>query len=127
MNPNDTLREDLNSAVEINTPTPQYVDRANNPDKYPHIQNEDGSISTHRMATEVDENGDWASFPTIVQMPDGSLKQFEDPFEAMRYNRSIGNTKEFGVDKEAAINYGKGGYKPQALIDYGNQGAKVND
>ena len=127
MTPNDTLRDDLNSAVEQNTPEPQFVDRANNPANYPDIKNEDGSVSTHLMAVEVDKNGDWAAFPTIVQMPDGKLKKFEDPFEALQYNRSIGNTKEFGSDKEAAIIYGQGGYKPQALIDYGNTGVSVDE
>ena len=34
---------------------PEFLDRIQNPDKYPYITNEDGSISTHRMAAEVDE------------------------------------------------------------------------
>jgi hypothetical protein len=108
------LRDDLIGAID----KPAFMDRVNNPQNYPHISNEDGSISTHRMAVEVDENGDWAAFPTIVQMPDGKLKQFEDPFEAMKYNRSVGNTKEFGRDKDSAMKWGAGGYKTKELLNY---------
>ena len=44
---------------------PEFVDRINNPNNYPYIKNKDGSISTHRMAAEVDEKGNWIVFPTI--------------------------------------------------------------
>ena len=97
---------------------PKFMDRVSNPEKYPAISNDDGSISSHRMAVEVDEHGDWYAFPTLVQMPDGRLKQFEDPFEAMRYNKSIGNVKPFGKDKETAIEWGSGGYKTESFKNY---------
>lgn len=91
---------------------PQFVDRVNNPSKYPHITNPNGSKSTHRMAAEFDEEtGEWVAFPTVVLTDDGTLKAFENPFEALRYNKSIGNIKYYGSDKDAAINYAKGGYK----------------
>jgi len=57
---------------------PEFVDRINNPEKYPFIRNKDGSISTHRMAAEVDEKGNWYAFPTIVMLPSGELYQFEE-------------------------------------------------
>ena len=42
---------------------------------YPSIQNEDGSRSTHRMAAEVDENGNWIAFPEIQEV-EGTLPSF---------------------------------------------------
>lgn len=107
------------------------MDRARNPDKYPYIINRNPmgnveSISTHLMATEVDEKGDWYVFPTIVQMPDGTLKQFDDPYEAMRFNRKVGNFKKF-KDKDKALKYAEGGYKTKAMrkfkpLDYTDTG-----
>ena len=39
---------------------PEFIDRVLNPQKYPYIY---GSVSTHEMAAEVDENGNWFVFP----------------------------------------------------------------
>jgi hypothetical protein len=95
---------------------PEFIDRINNPDKYPFITNEDGSISTHRMAAEVDENGNWFVFPTIVLMPDGTLKEFEDNAEALDYNLSIGNFLPM-KNKNEAIKYAEGGYKKGTTLE----------
>lgn len=89
---------------------PEFIDRINNPDKYPVIWNDDGSYSTHRMAAEVDENGNWYVFPTIVQLPSGELYQFQDNGQAMDYNMRTGNFLPMPNKKEA-IDYAKGGYK----------------
>jgi hypothetical protein len=43
------------------------------------------------MAAEVDENGNWVVFPTIVRLPTGELYQFEDNGQAMDYNMRTGN------------------------------------
>jgi len=89
---------------------PEFIERIMNPDKYPYIKNEDGSISTHRMAAEVDEDGNWFVFPTIVQLPSGKLKQFEDQYQAMAYNLRTGNYLPMS-SKDEALKYAKGGYK----------------
>ena len=89
---------------------PEFIDRINNPDKYPVLWNEDGSYSTHRMAAEVDENGNWFVFPTIVRLPSGELYQFEDNNQAMQYNMRTGNFLPMNSKKEA-LSYAKGGYK----------------
>ena len=95
----------------MNKTTPEFIDRINNPQKYPYISNEDGSISTHRMAAEFDEDtGKWYVFPTIVMLPSGELKEYEDPIEAMQYNLQVGNFLEMNNKKEA-LDYAKGGYK----------------
>jgi len=89
---------------------PEFLDRILNPEKYPFLKNEDGSISTHEMAAEVDEKGNWFVFPTIVRLPDGTLHRFEDNAQAMEYNLKIGNFLPMKNKKEA-ISYAEGGYK----------------
>ena len=89
---------------------PEFLDRINNPDKYPYIVNKDKSISTHRMAAEVDEQGNWFVFPTIVQMPSGELYEFKDNKSAQEYNMRTNNFLPM-KSKEEAISYAKGGYK----------------
>ena len=89
---------------------PEFIDRINNPDKYPVLWNDDGSYSTHQMAAEVDENGNWFVFPTIVRLPTGELYQFKDNNQAMDYNFRIGNFLPMKSKKEA-ISYAEGGYK----------------
>ena len=90
--------------------TPEFLDRITNPDKYPFLSNEDGSISTHRMAAEMDDQGNWFVFPTIVMLPDGTLYQFEDVGQAMDYNLANNNFLPMKSKKEA-LKYAEGGYK----------------
>ena len=88
------------------------------------------SESTHIMATETDGKGNWFSFPTLFQnsIPyaddsknwvDMSDRPWEEAYEeAKKRNEVI----EFGKDKEAAIKFGKGSWKPKmklggALLD----------
>lgn len=75
------------------------------------IQNQDGTRSTHRMAAEVDANGNWFAFPTIVQLPSGKLHQFDNHQDAMKYNQQIGDAVHFGPDKDSALAFAAGGYK----------------
>jgi len=88
---------------------PEFVQRINNPAKYPYIRNNDGSISTHRMAAETDEDGNWFVFPTI-QMVNGKLVQYEDNFEAMKKALKSGNFLSM-PSKTDALKYAEGGYK----------------
>jgi len=99
---------------------PEFVDRINNPEKYPFIRNKDGSISTHRMAAEVDEKGNWYAFPTIVMLPSGELYQFEDNNQAMNYALRTGNFLPM-KSKDEAIKYAEGGYKTDKLKSFGKK------
>ena len=103
---------------------PEFIDRINNPDKYPYIENEDGSISTHQMAAEVDEIGNWFVFPRIVMLPTGELYQFKDPAQAMSYNLRTNNFVPMSSKKEA-LEYAKGGYKKGTALEKFNPKTKV--
>ena len=81
------------------------------------LKNEDGSVSTHKMKTETDGQGNWFSFPTVFQNEDGS---FVDMSEEAKQNwepvyeeaKKRGEVIEFGKDEKSALAYGKGSWKP---------------
>jgi broad specificity phosphatase PhoE len=81
-----------------------FVQRYLNPSKYPVINNPDGSFSTHRMASS-----DNLAYPTIVQQPDGSLKQLGDK-EAYQYAIKNKEYIQFKNDKDADW-FANNGYK----------------
>ena len=95
---------------------PEFIDRVEKPEEYPYIENEDGSISTHRMAAERDAEGNWYVFPTIVQLPSGELYEFKDNSMAMKYNLRTNNFLPF-TKKQEALNYAKGGYKKGTALE----------
>jgi hypothetical protein len=92
----------------------EFVKRILYKDKYPVIENDDGSVSTHRMAAEKMEDGRWIVFPTIVNAKEGlvNLPVREDGFpeEAWRYALQNQEYIEF-EDGEEAQWFAKGGYK----------------
>ena len=98
---------------------PHFETRAENVAIFPMVKNssgnDDGTQSTHRMAAEIDDNGQWWAFPTIQQSPDGEMVEFEDAFEALRAAKKSGNAKP--MKKEEAIEYARGGYKKGTLLD----------
>lgn len=82
-----------------------FEKRAKSPIQF--ILNEDGSKSTHKMASaEVD--GKQIAYPTIVNK-NGKLQEL-NPDEAIDYALKTGEYKEFKTDKEAQ-QYAEGGYK----------------
>jgi hypothetical protein len=63
------------------------------------------------MATEVLENGDWISFPTIVE-ENGELIDMGD--SAMQHALDTGEYINFGADKKTALAFGAGAWKKYA-------------
>ena len=92
------------ATVEPISQEPEFIDRINNPQNYPVISNPDGSISTHRMAAEIDPaDKKWKVFPTI-QMIDGKLQEFGDPFDALASAKQYGNFISM-PNKKSALAY----------------------
>jgi len=80
------------------------------------LQNEDGSVSTHKMRTETDGQGNWFSFPTVFQNEDGSFVDMSEQAEqdwnsVYEEAQRKGEVVNFGSDKNSAIQYGKGSWK----------------
>ena len=79
------------------------------PNKYPRIQNSDGSYSTHKMAwTSLGDK--FIAFPMIVQTKDGNLMEFIDPSKAITYALENKEFREF-LDAKEAESYATNGYK----------------
>ena len=79
------------------------------PNKYPVIQNNDGTFSTHKMSWTI--VGDkFIAFPMIVQLPSGDLSEFTDPGKAINYALQNKEFREF-TSAEDAEEYANGGYK----------------
>jgi len=87
--------------------------------------NPDGSVSTHLMSTETFDGKNWFSFPTIFPKEPG--KETSDPKdwiefdeehrkEAFEEAKKRGEVFAFGENKEAALAFGEGSWKPESKI-----------
>jgi hypothetical protein len=95
----------------LNTPriNPEYVERARNM-RQGTKQNEDGSVSTVRMALS-EADGKYYAFPTLFQKEDGSWYEVEDPFAEAKKK---GELFEFDTEDEASY-FAEGGWKPKEM------------
>lgn len=78
-------------------------------------KNADGTESTHMMATETLDGKNWFSFPTLFQNQDGtwldmSAKPWQEAYEEAKKRKEL---IDFGTNKEAAIKFGEGSWKPK--------------
>ena len=89
--------------------TPEFLDRIDNPENHPFIRNDDGSISTHRMA-DAEVDGQYIAYPEI-QMIDGELTRLEGR-AALDKALETNNFIEFPTAEEAS-EYARGGYKTE--------------
>ena len=89
-------------------------------------KNPDGTESTHLMATETLDGKNWFSFPTLFQDPDGTwIDMSTKPWkEAYKEAERRGELIDFGADKESAIKFGEGSWKPKA--QYGGEQATLS-
>lgn len=77
-----------------------FVKRILSPDKYPTLDNNDGTISTHSMAWGETEDGRVFAYPTVLLRPDGSLERYGDA-EAWEHTQRTGNFIEFPSREQA--------------------------
>ena len=89
-----------------------FVDRVLRPEKYPVIHNEDGSVSTHRMAS-AEFDGKPVVYPEIVRKPG------EDTLTHLSRDEAAQHAKETGEyitlpTNEDALKFGSTGYKEAA-------------
>lgn len=109
----DNLIRDQGSRIASPTIDPNtklnFEQRVLKPNEYPTIPNEDGSVSTHRMAYgEVD--GRYVAYPTIVQpKKSNQLVELKDR-DAFEYAMNSGEFRSFKTEDEAK-SYAEGGYK----------------
>ncbi|QHJ82504.1 MAG: hypothetical protein [Bacteriophage sp.] len=86
-----------------------FEQRVLKPNEYPAISNEDGSVSTHRMAYG-ETDGKYVAYPTIIQpKKTNQLVELGDR-EAFEYAMNSGEYRSFKTEDEAKT-YAEGGYK----------------
>ncbi len=79
-------------------------------------KNPDGSVSSHLMRTETLDGENWFSFPSLFQDEDGTWIDMSEEEDWMRIYEEAKKRNEvidFGTDKEAAIKFGEGSWKPK--------------
>ena len=69
----DVVEEEVEEVEEFNFPDA--------PNREGVLNNEDGSVSTHKMRTESDGKGNWFSFPTIFQNENGGFVDMSEQAE----------------------------------------------
>ena len=115
------VQDGVSDSLEVNEQPEVIVDEPviipNAPNREGVLNNDDGSVSTHKMRTETDGQGNWFSFPTIFQNDDGSFVDMSESAEidwmpVYEEAKRRGEVEEFSDDKEAALAYGKGSWKP---------------
>jgi hypothetical protein len=115
-NPSSLDSSSTTTSVDVPLIEEPLIDFPNAPERKGVLENEDGSVSTHKMRTETDGKGNWFSFPTIFQNEDGSFvdmsEQAESDWESVYAEaKNRGEVIDFLDDKESAIKYGEGAWK----------------
>ncbi len=74
--------------------------------------------SSHRMKTETFDDVNWFSFPTLFQDEDGTWVDMSEQAEidwkpVYEEAKKRGEVIDFGTDKETALKFGEGSWKPK--------------
>ena len=93
------------SKVLTNNADVPFVDRINNYQDYPMPEkNEDGSISTHLLSAELDEEGIAWVFPNkVLNKKDNTYTTYQDNYEALAAAKADGNAVRFRTIQEANL------------------------
>lgn len=102
-----------------------YVNKARNLRDFK-MKEEGSEPSTVRMATETFDGKNWVSFPTIFPKEGNKGSSdpkdwliLTDPDEAFEEAKKRGEVFNFGEDKDAAIDFGLGAWKPTKFTEMG--------
>jgi len=118
----EVVEEGVINESELNFEDQSGVKIPNAPDRNGVLNNKDGSVSTHKMKTETDGEGNWFSFPTVFQNEDGEFVDMSEDAEidwkpVYEEAKKRGEIIDFGKDKESALAYGKGSWKNKTSIN----------
>ena len=102
-----------------------FVRRIIAADKFPVMDNDDGTVSTHSMAWGEDENGTVFVYPTVVLTEDGELERLDDD-DAFDNAMATDNFIQFGSREKAdwfSKNY-KRAWEVMGVVPGSNTGKK---
>jgi len=119
--------EDLVSDSELVPTTTDSLDIPQVPTRNGVRVNPDGTESTHLMAAEQLEDGTWVGFPRLFQDADGTWVDMTEGNWEDAYQEALsrGEVKEFGTDKDTALAYGEGSWKPLEVEEFTIDGKVV--
>lgn len=115
-NPSSLDSSTTTTTVDIPLIEEPLVDFPDAPERKGVLENEDGSVSTHKMRTETLDGKNWFSFPTIFQNENGEFVDMSEQAESdwksvYEEAKKRGEVIDFLDDKESAIQYGEGAWK----------------
>ena len=93
------------SKVLSNNADVPFVDRINNYQDYPMpASNKDGTVSTHLLSAELDDDGIAWVFPNkVLDKTNNTYTTYDDNFEALAIAKESGNAVRFNTIKEAEL------------------------
>lgn len=82
-----------------------FIDRINNYQDYPMpASNKDGTVSTHLLSAEIDDDGIAWVFPNkVLDKTNNTYTTYDDNFEAMAVAKASGNAVRFNTIQEAEL------------------------
>ncbi|MDG1329868.1 MAG: hypothetical protein P8P27_06475, partial [Flavobacteriaceae bacterium] len=115
-NPSSLDSSSTTTNVDIPLIEEPLVEFPDAPERKGVLQNEDGSVSTHKMRTETLDGKNWFSFPTIFQNENGEFVDMSEQAESdwksvYEEAKKRGEVVDFLEDKDSAIKYGEGAWK----------------
>ena len=93
------------SQVLANNADVPFVDRINNYQDYPMpASNKDGTVSTHLLSAELDDDGIAWVFPNkVLDKTNNTYTTYDDNFEALAVAKESGNAVRFNTIQEAEL------------------------
>lgn len=93
------------SKVLSNNADVPFVDRINNYQDYPMpASNKDGTVSTHLLSAELDDDGIAWVFPNkVLDKTNNTYTTYDDNFEALAIAKESGNAVRFNTIQEAEL------------------------
>tara|TARA_B100000767_G_scaffold240857_1_gene236956 strand:- start:16553 stop:23170 length:6618 start_codon:yes stop_codon:yes gene_type:complete len=115
-NPSSLDSSSTTTSVDVPLIEETLIDFPNAPERKGVLENEDGSVSTHKMKTETLDGKNWVSFPTIFQNENGEFVDMSEQAESdwksvYEEAKKRGEVIDFLEDKDSAIKYGEGAWK----------------
>ena len=113
---NPQIKTDKGPNLNLNTEEINTDSNIPPPKRDGFYDNENGTVSTHKMRAEQLEDKSWVAFPSLFQNEDGSWVDMSKEAEVNWINtykeaEKRGEVILFGNDKQKALDYGEGSWK----------------
>jgi len=100
LSPAETLPSLLGDVLSANKEK-RFVQRLLSPESGNSIPTQGGLLQTHLMRAEMDEDGRAWAFPMVIQLNNGEMVRYDDPWMALENAKRTGNAIPFDSIMEA--------------------------